>query len=67
MNPACALPCDVLNDMSGEDVTEDVAVQYDPRQQWYYLPAQLSTELLVFKSMDSQIKDGASTGTSTTG
>jgi hypothetical protein len=29
---------------------------YNPRQRWYYLKDQESTEVLIFKSMDSEIR-----------
>ena len=32
---------------------ENLQVQYNENQRWYYLPGQLPTELLIFKNADS--------------
>lgn len=34
--------------------TENVQVNYSPLQQWYWLPEQTVSELLIFKSADSR-------------
>lgn len=41
-------------------VTENLQVQYNSSQAWYYLPSQEEDEILIFKSAESE--DGASQG-----
>jgi hypothetical protein len=42
---------------------EELQLQYEQNQQWYYLPAQMPDELLIFKLVDGQANEGASFGT----
>jgi hypothetical protein len=37
-----------------DEVNENMQVLYNENYQWYYLPHQLSTELLIFKNADSR-------------
>jgi hypothetical protein len=42
----------------GEAVRENVMVKYSPDQKWYYLSAQMPSELLLFRQADSENRTG---------
>jgi hypothetical protein len=60
---------DFSKDVMASDVVgfdreiEELQLQYEQNQQWYYLPAQMPDELLIFKLVDGQANEGASFGT----
>lgn len=59
------MPVDVLDDSKmgdSNDTDEELMLQHNPSQQWYYLPGQLPEELLIFKTSDSHKEEGASSG-----
>lgn len=45
------IPGDIVFD---DFVTENLQVFHNPSSQWYYLPDQKDSEVLVFKSADSE-------------
>jgi len=61
-----AEPVDVLDGPTvdlAEDVEEVLMLHHSPKHRWYYLPGQLPTELLIFKTADDHTEEGASSGT----
>jgi hypothetical protein len=65
LSAADAVPVDVIDSAKADymdDTDEELMLQYSPKQHWYYLPGQLPTELLIFKTVDSHIEEGASSG-----
>jgi hypothetical protein len=45
-----------------DSVNEEVEIQHNSRQQWYYLSGQLPSELLIFKGVDGEAENGMSFG-----
>jgi hypothetical protein len=45
-----------------DSVNEEVEIHHNSHQQWYYLSGQLPSELLIFKSVDSEAESGMSSG-----
>jgi len=54
---------DFRNDIMAGDivyenfVTENLQVMHNPDQKWFYLPDQATSEVLIFKSADSEHSD----------
>lgn len=60
---ADTMPGDVVG---RDEVFENTQVHYNAEQRWYWLPDQLSSELMIFKNADSRSPDGmAAEGTAT--